>query len=146
MITTFLEQVYIEKCNNFNTAIVDGKFPASASFINVSDYERFVFLIHAGTLNSALTCTVQESLTADGTPASISGASCVVGATDDNEVFMIEVETRKLTKTGYNFVTLDVAGAAGGDDYLDIVFLGVNPGSEPVVNPATTNTAVIVTG
>lgn len=146
MIKTFGEEVYVLTCNAFNTAIVDGKFPASGSFIDVSQYERFAFVIKAGTLTSALTCTVQEATAVNGTPASITGAVQVVGATDDNEMFMIEVETRKLTKTGYRYVTLDVAGAAGGDDFLDIIFLGINPEEKPVTQPATTNTPVIVAG
>ena len=105
MITTFQEQVYALKCNDFNTAIVDGKFPASGSFIDVSDYERFAFVIHAGTLDSALTCTVNEATAADGTPQAVTGASDIVGATDDNDLFIIEVETRKLSRNDdYQFV------------------------------------------
>lgn len=145
LLTTFGEQVYGLGCNNFGTAIADGKFPASGSFVNVADFERFVFVIRAGALTSALTCKVQAATAADGTPADVSGATVVVGATDDNKLFVIEVETRKLVAAG-QYVTLDVAGAAGSDDFLDIILLGINPGSAPVTQPATTVTPVIVAG
>lgn len=146
MIKTYSEQVYTQTCNAFMTAIVDGKFPASGSFIDVADYERFVYQLKAGTLDSALTCTVQEASAVDGSPSSISGATVTVGTTDDNEMFLIEVETRRLTKTGKRYVTLDITGAAGGNDYLSITFLGINPGVTPVTQPATTNTPAIVAG
>ncbi len=147
MIRTLTEQVLFQTCNDFNTAIADGEFPASGSFIEVGQYERFVFIVRAGTLDSALTCQVQQAATVNGVAKDVTGAVAVVGAGDDNELFLIEVETRKLDiNNGYNYVTLDVSGAAGGNDYLDIVFVGVNPLTMPVTQPTGTNTPVIVAG
>lgn len=144
MIVTFAEQVYVQGCNNFSTAIADGKFPASAAFIDVSDYERFAFLVKAGALNSALTCKVQQATAANGTPKDVTGATVTVGATDDNDTYLIEVETRRLDiANDYRFVTLDVAGQADSDDYLAILFLGLNPGVAPVTQHATTNTVIV---
>lgn len=143
MITTFSEQVYVKACNTPSTAIVDGKFPASGSFIDVSDYERFAFLIIAGGSDTALTCQVEEADAVNGTPTDITGAVQTVGATDDGEPFLIEVETRKMTLTGKRYVTLDVTGQAGSNDTLAIIFLGINPGVAPVTQ---TNTAVIIAG
>lgn len=144
MITTFSEQVKVTKCNAFGTAIVDGDFPASGSYIDVSDYERFAFLITAGASNTALTCQVQQSTTASATPKDVTGAVQTVGASDDGEVFIIEVETRKLDiNNDYFYVTLDVSGQSGNDEYLDITFLGINPGEAPVTQQ---NTAVIIAG
>jgi hypothetical protein len=143
-IATFVEQVRVQGCNAFSTALADGKFPASASFINVSDFERFAFVVKAGALNSALTVKVQQATAANGTPKDISGATASIAATDDDDTFIIEVETRKLDlNNDYKFVTLDVAGAAGSDDYAAILFLGMNPGSAPVTQPATTNTVIV---
>lgn len=147
MIRTLTEQVYFKTCNNFGTAIVDGGFPASGSYIEVGQYERFGFLVRAGALDSALTCQVQQAAAIDDTPVDVAGAVVTVGTGDDNELFLIEVETRKLDlNNGYNYVTLDVAGATGGNDYLDIVFVGINPLTMPVTQPAGTNTPVIVAG
>lgn len=149
MIKTFTEQVYAKTCNNFNTAIADGDFPASGSYIDVSDFERFVFVVRAGTLNSALTVQVKQAATISGTPKNVTGAVTTVAAsgdTGDNSLHFIEVETRRLDlNNGYNYVTLGLVGAAGSDDYLDIVFLGINPHQAPVVLPSTV-VAVLVAG
>lgn len=146
-IQTFTEQVYVLGCNSFNTAIADGRFPASGSFIDVADMTRFVFQIKAGTLDSALTCQVQQAATVSGTPKDVTGAVCTVAATDDNTTWLIEVESRKLDiSNGYRYVTLYVTGQAGSNDYLDINFFGVNTRAQPVTQPATTNTPVIVAG
>lgn len=143
MISTFSEEVRVLNCNAFSTALVDGKFPASGSFIEVSDFERFAFVVTAGATTSALTVKVQQATAANGTPADITNATAAISATDDNKVFVIEVETRKLTLTGNRFVTLDLTGAAGGDDYASILFLGINPGATPVTQPATTVATVV---
>lgn len=143
-IVTFAEQVKVQGCNNMSTAIADGKFPASASFIDVADFERFVFLVKAGALTSALDLQVQQATAANGTPKDVSGATLTVGDTDDNDTYVIEVETRKLDlNNDYRYVTLDVSGAADSDDYAAIFFLGINPGVAPVTQPATTNTVIV---
>ena len=143
-IVTFAEQVKVQGCNAFSTALADGKFPASGSFIDVSDFERFAFVVKAGALNSALTVKVQQATAANGTPKDVSSATASIAATDDDDTFIIEVETRKLDlNNDYRFVTLDLAGAAGSDDYADIIFLGINPGVTPVTQPATTNKVIV---
>ena len=146
MIKTFSEELYILGCNTHTTAIVDGKFPASGSFIDVTDFERFAFVVDAGSLDSALTLQVEEATAVDGSPTDITSATATVGTGDDGETFIIEVETRKLTLTGKRYITLDVTGAAGGNDYLSIMFYGINPGTVPVTQPTGTNTPVIVAG
>ena len=149
MIKTFSEQVYVNPANNFNTAITDGNFPASASYIDVAQFEKFVFAIRPGTLDSALTCQVKQDTSATETAGikNITGAVVVVGTTDDNEFVTIEVEVRKLDiNNGFRYVTLAVSGAAGGNDYLDILFIGLNPDAVPVTQPAAYSSAVIVAG
>jgi hypothetical protein len=150
MIKTLTEQVYFQTCNNFNTAIADGEFPASGSYIDVGDYERFAFIIRAGTLNSALTVQVQQAAAIDSTAKDITGAVTTVAASGDdgdNSLHIIEVETRRLDlNNGYNFVTLDITGAAGSDDYADILFVGINPHQAPVTQTADTTVTVFVGG
>lgn len=144
---SFDDAVYALKCNNFMTAIADGEFPASASYIDVGAFERFVFLIAAGTLDSALTCQVQQAATVSGTAKDVTGAVAIVGAGDDNEWVTIEVQTNQLDlNNGYNFVTLDVSGAAGSNDYLCIFFLGMYPSEQPVTQNAGYSQAVVVAG
>lgn len=141
--------MYVQKANDFNTAITDGKFPASASFIDVSEYSHFAFLVFAGTLDSALTCQVYQDTSATQTASvkTVSGAVTIVGTTDDNKWRSVEVETARLdVANNFRYVTLDVSGAAGSNDYLCIVFLGWNARREPVAQSANYLEAVLVAG
>lgn len=149
MIKTFSEDVYVQPANNFNTAITDGNFPASGSYIDVAQFDRFVFAIRAGTLDSALTCQVMQDTSATETAGikAITGAVVIVGTSDDNEFVTVEVETRKLDlNNDFRYVTLAVSGAAGGNDYLDVQFIGLNPDVKPVTQPAAYSQAVIIAG
>lgn len=144
---TFDDAVYVQKVNNFMTAVEVGEFPASGSYIDVSNYERFAFLIFAGTLDTALTCQVQQATAVNGTAKDITGAVTTVGTSDDNKWHIIEVQTNQLDlNNDYRYVTLDVTGAAGSNDYLCIVFLGLNPGEQPVTQHANLVAAVVVAG
>jgi len=145
--SNFKDSVYVQKLNDFGTAIADGSFPASASFIDVSKYSRFAFLVFAGALDSALACQVQQATAANGTPKDVSGALVTVGATDDNKWHMVEVLTDNLDITNdYKFVSLAVSGQAGSNDYLCIVFLGLAPNTEPVTQHASCVASVVVAG
>lgn len=144
---SFDDAVYVQKVNSFNTAIEVGEFPASGSYIDVSGFERFVFLILAGTLDTALVCQVQQATAVNGTAKDITGATVTVGASDDNKWHSIEVQTAKLdANNDYRYVTLDITGAAGSNDYLCIVFLGFYPGEQPVTQHASYVSAVVVAG
>lgn len=143
------DAVYINPCNNFNTAIADGVFPASGSFIDVSEFTHFAFLVKVGTLDSALTLQVHQDTSATQTASvkDVTGATLVVAANDDDELKSIEVEAARLdVANNFRYVTLDVTGAAGSNDYLDILFLGWDARREPVVQPAAYSEAVVVAG
>jgi hypothetical protein len=141
------DKLALMPCNNFNTAIVDGEFPASGSFIEVGEYQHVAFLIRAGTLDSALTCQVQQAAAINGATKDVTGAVVVVGAGDDNELVSVEVEVAKLDlANNYHYLTLDVSGAAGGNDYLDILFVGMNPRKTPVTQNVAYSQAVILGG
>jgi hypothetical protein len=143
------DAVYINPCNNFNTAIVDGVFPASTLFIDVSNFTHFAFLVKVGTLNSALTLQVHQDTSATQTASvkDITGATLVVGAGDGDELKSIEVEAARLDiANNFRYVTLDITGAAGGDDYLSILFLGWNARRTPVTQPAAYSEAVVIAG
>ena len=143
------ENEYIEKANSFMTAIADGNFPASVSYIDVSNYESFTFYLFAGTLDSALTCQVRQDTSATETASikDVTGALVVVGTGDDNEWGVVEVETAKLDiANGFRYVTLAVSGAAGGNDYLCIVLRGGRARRVPVTQPAGFSAHVLVAG
>ena len=132
---------------NVETAVAAQLYPTSANFIDVSNYERFGFLIAAGALNSALTFQVQQATAANGTPKDVTGAVTTVAATDDNKWHLIEVQTSALdANNDYRFVTLKATGAAGGDDYAAITFIGFNADSRPVTQGSDKAAIVIVNG
>lgn len=144
-----ITNTFLQTLNNFGTGIVDGKFPASASFISVEPFPWWIFLIRAGTLDSALTVQLQQdtSATQTGSIKNITGAVVTVGATDDNELFFIEIEVMAALDIGNDFthVTLDITGAGGANDFLDIIALGRHAKTAPVTQAATT-TGVVVAG
>jgi hypothetical protein len=137
----------LQTLNNFNTAIVDGKFPASGSFLSAEPFTWWTFLVRAGTLDSELTVQLQQDTGATQTASikAVTGAVVTVEATDDNQLFYIEVQIMAGLDIANSFthMTLDISGAAGGNDYLDIVALGCNAKIMPVTQPATTSGVVV---
>ena len=142
------ENVKVQKCNNFMTAMVDGtNYPASGSFIDVGGFGNFGFLVEMGTTTTSCVFQVQQATGASATPKSLSGATLTPTDTDDNYTFIIEAESARLDiANGYTHVSLDCSGAAGGDDYACITFLGWNPRHVPVTQGADVNTNVVVAG
>jgi hypothetical protein len=148
MFRTFSDNVFV-KLLNTEDALVDATYyPASASFIDVSNFERFVFLIGAGALDTATTFAVHENddNTSSGA-AAITGATVTVATDGDDKWYSIEVQTSRLA-AGNSFVSLYSTGATG-NDYGAIVFLGLNPRNAPVTQPTGTSgqgSSVIVAG
>jgi len=145
---TLEESVKVQKCNNFMTAMVDGtNYPAEASYIDVSNFPNFAFLVEMGTTTTACVFQVQQATGASATLKTFTGATLTPTATDDNYTFIIEAETARLDiANGYHYVSLDCSGAAGGDDYACITFLGWNPRHVPVTQGADVSANVVVAG
>ena len=141
----FSEATYIQQLN-VEDALGVAELPASGSFIDVSKFDHFAFLILAGALDSALTCQVQQATANNGTAKDVTGAVVTVPADGDDKWYPIEVETRQLDiNNDYRYVTLDVTGAAGSNDYGAVVFLGF--GSEkPPTQSATMGDIVTLAG
>lgn len=145
----FPENVYIGDIQaNPETAIADATYyPASGSFIDVSGYSRFGFLIHPGALDSALTFQVRQdtSATVTGAVKALTGALASVAATDDNKYFFVEVNTNQLDGAGgFRFVTLYATGAAAGDDFAALFFFAWASRLGPVTQPANLPAANII--
>lgn len=144
MLNTLGEDLYIQVLEPGLTALADAKYPASASFIDVSDFERFGFYVAFDVLADAIDLQVQQADADDGTPKDITGAVKTGAATDDATEVLIEVQTAHLDiNNDYHFVTLDVSGVATTNNAA-IIFFGV-PKSKPVTQPATL-THVLVAG
>lgn len=145
----FAKNRQFQLINDFNTAIADGKFPVSGSFVAANPHLWWVFLVKIGTLDSALTLQVYQDtgVTQTASVKVITGATVVIAADDDNELAIIEFCVKDAMDVGNDFshFSLDISGAAGSNDYLDILLLGCHAKSMPVTHPATV-TKVVVAG
>jgi hypothetical protein len=147
-VNELLSEAVLIQLLNVEDALTVKKFPASGSFIDVSDFERFAFLILVGALNSASTFQVEQTKTINGSPKVVTDAVVIVpGTGGGDQWYLIEVQTNELDSNGgYHYVTLDASGPAGGNDYGAIIFLGINPGYRPVTQGADCGEVVTLVG
>lgn len=132
---------------NVEDAVAVASYPASGAYIDVSQYERFAFLVAAGALDSELTFQVQQADAVNGTPKNVTGAVVVVPADGDDKWYLVEVQTSRLdSNNGYRYVSLKATGAAGTNDYAAILFFGLTPGLSPVTQGADKGEIVVVAG
>lgn len=119
-------------------ALSAGQYPASGSFIDVSDVERVHCVVHLGAIDAGDTPALQLKCAeaADGTVDAISATALgiEVANDDDDEFVTFTLEVRKLP-TDHHFVTLDVADVTNGS-YGDIVFF-LEARSLPVTQSAS---------
>lgn len=128
----FSEAAKIQQLN-VETALAASSYPASGSFIDVSKFKRFAFLIQVGALTSAVTAKVQQAAAVNGALKDIAGATVTIPDTGDSKWYLIEVQTDHLDiNNDYHYVTLTLTGPAGLDDFGAITFLGFGD-----VSPAT---------
>lgn len=141
-----LSEVMLIKQLNVEAVIAAGAYPASGSYIDVSKFERFAFLVQAGATAHSQTWKVQQATANNGTLKDVTDATVTVSATGDDKWYLIEVQTNHLDiNNGYKFVTLtNVSGTTG--DYAAVTFLGLNPGYAPVTQGADKGEIVSVVG
>ncbi|HBA90864.1 MAG TPA: hypothetical protein DCZ08_03520 [Anaerolineaceae bacterium] len=131
---------------NVEVALAAASYPASGAFIDVSQFERFAFLVEAGVLDSEITCQVQQAATINGALKNVTDAVVVIAATGDSKWYLIEVQTARLDiNNGYNYVTLTLTGPAGINDFGAITFFGLN-GPAPATQGADKGAVVVVAG
>lgn len=132
------------------TALSDATYyPASASFIDVSGYERFAFLVGLDTVVNPDFAIYQDiSATATASIKAVTGAAKTdIVTADDDKWFTIEVEVDELDgANGFRYVTLKTANITGGSDNACIIFLAWGARHEPVTQPAGYYAAVDVSG
>ena len=119
-------------------ALAAGKYPASASFVDIRGYDRVHLLIHLGAIagSDAPVFTVQSADAANGTPADVDTTNLRFTGTDadDDEFVTMTLDTAVLTDT-HGWLTCDVSGTLVGS-YADIVWL-LEGRDKPVTQPAT---------
>jgi len=141
----FSEAAKIQQLN-VETALAVASYPPSGSFIDVSKFSRFAFLILAGALTSAVTAKVQQATAANGVLKDITNATVTIPDTGDSKWYLTEVETSHLDiNNDYHYVTLTLSGPAGLDDFGAIAFLGFG-GEAPATQGADKGAIVTVAG
>jgi len=123
---------------NTETALAVQHYPVSGSYIYVGNFTHCAFVTYLGGLDTAITVKVEQDTDATETASiqDLTGATDVIAADDDDQVFVLEFATERLAD-GFDYVTLDVAGPAGANDYACIVFYGWNAKTLPVTQPGT---------
>ncbi len=107
-----------------DTALSDGNFPTSGSYIDVSKCERFHVVVSLGSLDSVITFTIKEADSLTGILDTIDAtyAAHTIAADDDGEFVVFTIEVDKLS-VDHHFVSCVVSGSAGSNDYAEIFFL-----------------------
>lgn len=123
----FSENIFVQMVKPPVANLSDETVPST--YIDVSAYERFAFLILVGaTDDTAITAQVVQATAAAGTGSkNISGAAItgtVLAGTNDNKWAMIEVESRRLDiANDFRYVSLTVAATGGSASVGSIIFL-----------------------
>ena len=105
--------------------LIDGDWPASGSFIDVSDCERFHVIARLGTIHGSDTVTIEikQATGASATLTTISTTNAKITATaaHTGDFALFTIETKKLAD-GYHYVAATVDGATNGS-YGTVFFL-----------------------
>jgi hypothetical protein len=125
-----------------NTALANGNYPASGSYVDLTGYEWVNISVALGTIADALTFEIKQT---DGTAGatldtiSTTLAKKTIATLDDGQNLNFYIQTANLA-TDHHFITC-VVGAVSGNNYAAIqYFLG---GAR--VQPVTQATAVMPT-
>ena len=89
-------------------------FPAAGYYVDVSDFNRFMFMVYLGSMASSGDFRVWSATTATGALIALSGAEKTdqTLSTDNNKWFTIEVETARLPSS-HHLVALKVTSETG---------------------------------
>jgi hypothetical protein len=139
--------MYLQPINPPDDTLSDAKYPVSGSFIDVSQYTFFAFLVHCGDNWGTPVLQVQQDTSATQTASikAITGATFTGVAADDDKLQTIEVEVARLDiGNSFRYVTLDVSSSAAEE--ASILFMAWGARHLPVTQPATYNNKIIVVG
>ncbi len=147
----FSENVFLKYILQPTANVTDGAFPASGSYIDVAEYERFAFLFFVGaTDDTSVAVKVQQATTNNGTLKDVTGAALTatsLAGTNDNKWGMIEIERSKLDiANDYRYVSLVVAATGGTATICGGFFIGWRTRTLPPTYGADKAEIVIVDG
>jgi hypothetical protein len=124
------ENVFIKLAMSPRANPTDGVFPSSSTYIDVSEYARFAFLVMVGgTDDTAVTCQVVQATAAAGTGSKVITGAALTGTelagSNDNQWSIIEVERSRMDiANNFQYVAVDVAATGGSATAMAILFLG----------------------
>lgn len=144
MLLNFEDDIFVQVVN-VPGAITTGTVPAT--YIDVSNYTRFVFLLSLGATNNAVDAQVVQATAAAGTGSkNITGAAIAqLDGNDDNKFVTIEVDSQRLDiANGFRYVavTLTVAGTTTAE----VLFFGLNGRARPITKVSAWDEAVVIAG
>lgn len=144
MLRNFEDDIFVQVVS-VPAAITTATLPAT--YIDVSQYDRFVFLISLGATNNTVDAQVVQATAAAGTGSkNITGAAITqLDGNDDNKFVTIEVDTQRLDIANdfrYVAVTVTVAGTTTAE----VLFFGLNARSRPITKVSAWDEAVVVAG
>jgi len=145
---TIFEQLYFEKVLDPVDNTAAGAATIPATYIDVSDMDRFAFIISQGVTDGTLDAQVVQATAAVGTGSkNVSSAAITqLAATDDNKQSIIEVEVAKLDiNNDFHFVALTLTEAGSTGQLADVQFIGVAK-SAPVTQHTDVSETVFVGG
>lgn len=145
---TLQEQLYFQKVLDPVDNTSAGAATVPSSYIDVSDMDRFAFLLSIGNMTGTLDAQVVQATAAAGTGSkNITGAVITqLGASDDNKQVLVEVEVAKLDiNNDFRYVAITLTEASSTAQLADAWFIGV-PKSAPVTQHADIDETVFVGG
>jgi hypothetical protein len=115
-------------------ALSAANYPASGSFVDVSNFQWVNIVIHLGAVHNSDTPTfeVKQADAANGTADTLDTTYCKKEClgTDDDQVINFCINTDVL-ETDHHFLTVAVSGVTNGS-YGDILFFLCEPKKRPV--------------
>jgi hypothetical protein len=127
-----LGQSLCETALSNNTA-----YPASGSYIDVSDYTAVHVFVHLGTIADTVAFTLKQTDSTAGTLDTIDSTNCkkTIATTDDGQCVYFYLDPQTLADD-HHFITTYVSGVSG-TDYADIYYL-LGPARHCPVTQTTT--------
>lgn len=143
----FAKSNYMQMLEGGVTSLSDANYPASGSYIDVSRFEEFTFLIGLDTVATPDFAVYQDtSATETANIKALTGAAKTDVVTgNDGDWFTITVSTEQLDiANNFRYVTLQVSNTSA--DNANIWFFGTLPRDVPVTQHSNFLEEILVAG
>jgi len=116
----------------------------NGSAIDLSKFQRVLFILQLGSIDTTVDFKLQESATTGGTFTDIAGKSITqLTATDDNKQAIIELESPEMG-AGKRYARCVFTSGAGTACLSSVVVLGVDPRFGPATDDDLASVAQVV--